>query len=196
MLGNLGVFSFLQSWKLTFFIQSQPLSAIIFRANTFIESRLPTIVQEGKRSNAKQNIDFKIQRRDSNEKITITIGLLSKTTNLHVHHSFFNLQLPFLHHQVVKMPYFPFYGDVNKQRRNLASRLNIEYVPQEFNTSWPVRYKWVGKIAIKTERAQIHLKATFSLPLKQYCEQQLNKHKVKTKITTKLNESKKASEYW
>ena len=94
------------------------------------------------------------------------------------------------------MPYFPFYGDVNKQRRNLASRLNIEYVPQEFNTSWPVRYKWVGKIAIKTERAQIHLKATFSLPLKQYWEQQLNKHKVKTKITTKLNESKKASEYW
>ena len=72
------------------------------------------------------------------------------------------------------MPYFPFYGDVNKQRRNLASRLNIDYVPQEFNTSWPVRYKWVGKIAIKTKRAQIHLKATFSLPLK-------HKNKYKTK---------------
>ena len=92
------------------------------------------------------------------------------------------------------MPYFPFYGDVNKQRRNLASRLNIEYVPQEFNTSWPVRYKWVGKIAIETKREQIHLKATFSLSLKQYCEQQLSKYKVKIKITTKLNESKKASE--
>ena len=87
------------------------------------------------------------------------------------------------------MPYFPFYGDVNKQRRNLASRLNIEYVPQEFNTSWSVRYKWVGKIAIKTKiRANslisdvlVAVEAIFPTTVKQIQSQDKNNYKTKRK---------------
>ena len=53
-----------------------------------------------------------------------TIGLISKTTTLHVHHALLYLSLPFLHDDYdVKMPNFVFHGtkNVNKQRRNYLS---------------------------------------------------------------------------
>ena len=86
------------------------------------------------------------------------------------------------------MPYFPFYGDVNKQRRNLSSRLNIEYVPQEFNTSWPVRYKW-GKNHDKDWKSANSLKsdvlvaveAILRTTVKQTQSQDKNNYKTKRK---------------
>ena len=52
-----------------------------------------------------------IQRQDVNENFNKTIGLISKTTTLHVHHAFiFAFSLPFLHDYEVKMPNFSFYG--------------------------------------------------------------------------------------
>ena len=39
-----------------------------------------------------------------------TVGLISKTTTLHVHHGFLYIFLPFLHGYDVNMPNFAFYG--------------------------------------------------------------------------------------
>ena len=39
-----------------------------------------------------------------------TIGLISKTTTLDVHHTFLYISFPFLHDYTVKMPDFAFYG--------------------------------------------------------------------------------------
>ena len=64
-----------------------------------------------------------------------TIGLISKTTTLHVHHALLYISLPFLHDDYdVKMPNFVFYGteNVNKQRRNYLSLPELEYGPLEF----------------------------------------------------------------
>ena len=47
---------------------------------------------------------------DGNENGTKAIGLLSKTTTLHVHHAFLYISLSSLHHYDVKMPNFTFYG--------------------------------------------------------------------------------------
>ena len=38
------------------------------------------------------------------------IGLISKTTTLHVHHAFLYIPLPSLHNYVVKFPNATFYG--------------------------------------------------------------------------------------
>ena len=47
---------------------------------------------------------------DGNENVKKTIGLISKTTTLHVHHTFLYISFPFLHDYDVKMPNFAFYG--------------------------------------------------------------------------------------
>ena len=47
---------------------------------------------------------------DGNENVKKTIGLISKTTTLHVHHTFCTFLCPFLHDCDVKMPNFGFYG--------------------------------------------------------------------------------------
>ena len=47
---------------------------------------------------------------DSNENVKKAIGLLSKTTSLHVHHAILYISLPLLHDYDVKMPSFTFYG--------------------------------------------------------------------------------------
>ena len=47
---------------------------------------------------------------DDNENVKKTIGLISKTTTSHVHHTFLNISFPFLHDYDVKMPNFAFYG--------------------------------------------------------------------------------------
>ena len=59
--------------------------------------------------------DFKIQRRGrQQERQKKPLGLISKTTTLHVHHAFLCISLPALHDHDVKMPNFTFYG-VRKQ---------------------------------------------------------------------------------
>ena len=47
---------------------------------------------------------------DGNENVKKTIGLISKTTTLHVHHAFCTFLCLFLHDYDVKMPNFAFYG--------------------------------------------------------------------------------------
>ena len=47
---------------------------------------------------------------DGNENVKQTVGLISKTTTLHVHHAFCTFLCPFLHDYDVKMPNFAFYG--------------------------------------------------------------------------------------
>ena len=46
---------------------------------------------------------------DRNENVTKEIGLITKTTTLHVHHAFLYISLPSLHDYEVKMPNFTFY---------------------------------------------------------------------------------------
>ena len=47
---------------------------------------------------------------DDNENVKKTIGLISKTTNSHVHHTFLYISFSFLHDYDVKMPNFAFSG--------------------------------------------------------------------------------------
>ena len=54
---------------------------------------------------------------DGNENVKKVIGLLSKTTSLHVHHSFLSISLPVLHDCDVKMPSFTFYKGGRKQAK-------------------------------------------------------------------------------
>ena len=56
------------------------------------------------------NRDFKIQRRGRQQERQKTIGLISKTTTLHVHHAFLYISFLFLHDYDVKMPNLAFYG--------------------------------------------------------------------------------------
>ena len=46
---------------------------------------------------------------DRNENVTKAIGLITKTTTLHVHHAFLHISLPSLHDYDVKMPNFTLY---------------------------------------------------------------------------------------
>ena len=52
---------------------------------------------------------------DGNENGTKAIGLISKTTILHVHHAFLYISLPSLHDYDVKLPSFKFMEYVNTQ---------------------------------------------------------------------------------
>ena len=45
---------------------------------------------------------------DGNENVKKTVGLISKTTTLHVHHAFLYISFLFLHYLDVKMPNFAF----------------------------------------------------------------------------------------
>ena len=47
---------------------------------------------------------------DGDENVKKTIGFISKTIALHVHHTFLYISFPFLHDYDVKMPNFVFYG--------------------------------------------------------------------------------------
>ena len=62
------------------------------------------------------------------------IGLVSKTTTLHVHHAFLYISLPSLHDYKVKMPNFTFMENVNKERRIFLSLSKLESGRQEINS--------------------------------------------------------------
>ena len=71
---------------------------------------------------------------DGNENVKTTIGLFSKTTTLHVDHTFLYIALPSLHDYDGKMPNFAFYGDVNNRQPNFLSLSKLECDPQEINS--------------------------------------------------------------
>ena len=55
---------------------------------------------------------------DGNENGKKTIGSISKTTTLHVHHTFLYISLPSLHDYDVKMPTFTIYGERKQATTN------------------------------------------------------------------------------
>ena len=57
---------------------------------------------------------------DSNDNIKKALGLLSKTTSLHMHHTFLYISLPLLHNCDVKMPSFTFYGGCKQVTTNFS----------------------------------------------------------------------------
>ena len=62
------------------------------------------------------------------------MGLLSKTTTLHVNHAFLYISLLSLHDYDVKYLISRFTEDVNKRRRIFVSLSKLEYGPQEINS--------------------------------------------------------------
>ena len=52
---------------------------------------------------------------DVNENVKRAIGLMSKTTTLHVHHAFLYISLPSLHNYDVKWPNFKFTWERERQ---------------------------------------------------------------------------------
>ena len=68
---------------------------------------------------------------NGSENVKATIGLLSKTTSLHLHHAFSYISLLLLLEYYVKMPRYM--EDVNNRRRNVLSLSKLECCPQEIN---------------------------------------------------------------
>ena len=60
---------------------------------------------------------------DGNQAVKKAIGLLRKTTTLHVHHAFLYISLPSLHGYDVKMPNCKFYGGRKQATTNLLFSL-------------------------------------------------------------------------
>ena len=60
---------------------------------------------------------------EGNENVKKSIGFISKTTTLHVHHAFLYISLPFLHDYDVKMPNFAFYGE----RKQATTKFNFSF---------------------------------------------------------------------
>ena len=58
-----------------------------------------------------------------NQDVKKVIGLLRKTTTLHVHHAFLYISLPSLHDYDVKMPNCKFYGGRKQATTNLLFSL-------------------------------------------------------------------------
>ena len=88
-----------------------------------------------------------IQRQDGNENFNKTIGLISKTTTLHVHHAFiFAFLCHFCTTTTWRCLILRFMDNVNKQRRNLFffSLLNLDMVPWNW-TPFGFAYIWQSK---------------------------------------------------
>ena len=88
-----------------------------------------------------------IQRQDGNENFNKTIGLISKTTTLHVHHAFiFAFLCHFCTTTTWRCLILLFMDNVNKQRRNLFffSLLNLDMVPWN-STPFEFAYIWQSK---------------------------------------------------
>ena len=69
---------------------------------------------------------------DGNEDVKKAIGLLSKTTTLHVHHTFSYISSPSLHDCDVKMPNFTFYGGRKLAAANFSLFLKLKSTPRKF----------------------------------------------------------------
>ena len=100
---------------------------------------------------------------DGNENVKKTIGLLSKTTSLHVHQAFLYISLPLLHENDVKMPSFSFYGGRKTSDDKLFFLfLNLSVVPKK-STPGKLAYisyfQRIGINATKLEKTPIHFKS-------------------------------------
>ena len=108
------------------------------------------------------NGDFKIQRRRRQlERQKKIIGSISKTTTSHVHHTFFvYISFPFLRDYDVKMPNFTFY----RGRKQATTKFYFSFrawiwsleIQLRGGFAYICQSKWLGIIAIKTEKTQIH----------------------------------------
>ena len=88
-----------------------------------------------------------IQWQDGNENFNKTIGLISKTTTLHVYHAFiFAFLCHFCTTTTWRCLILRFMDNVNKQRRNLFffSLLNLDMVPWN-STPFGFAYIWQSK---------------------------------------------------
>ena len=78
---------------------------------------------------------FSNDNGDGNQDIKKAIGLLRKTTTLHVHHAFLYISLPSLHDYEMKMPNCKFMEDVNDKRWWISfSLFKLDCGPQETNS--------------------------------------------------------------
>ena len=77
----------------------------------------------------------------SNENFKKVIGLLRKTTNLHIHHSFSYISLLSLHDNDMKMPNCKFYGGCKQAIKSFFLFLNLSEVSKN-STPWKFVYIW------------------------------------------------------
>ena len=100
-----------------------------------------------------------------------TIGLLSKTTTLYVHHTFLYISLPSLHDYDVKCLISRFMEDVNKRWLIFLSLSKRKCGPEKINSRvrnsptlfW--HFQRIGLNATVFEKREFILKVTFSLQL-------------------------------
>ena len=90
------------------------------------------------------------------------MGLLRRTTTLHVHHAFLYISLPSLHDYDVKMPNCKFYGGRKQATTNLFFSLNLSAVlkkstPGKF--AYTCHFQQIGINATEIEKTGIHFKA-------------------------------------
>ena len=84
---------------------------------------------------------FSNDEGDGNGNGKNAVGLISKTTTLHVHYTFFADYLPSLHDYDVKMPNFTFYGGSKQATTNFfLLSLNLSAVPKKSTPSGKFAY--------------------------------------------------------
>ena len=98
---------------------------------------------------------------DGNQDVKKAIGLLRKTTTLHMHHAFLYISSPSLHDYDVKMPNCKFYGGCKQATTNLFFSLNLSVVlkkssPGKF--AYTCHFQQIGINATKIEKTGIHFK--------------------------------------
>ena len=100
-----------------------PRTAIQYSVN--IATELRRLRPDGDFRNTKQWLlgIFSNDNSDGNLDVKKAIGLLRKTTTLHVHHAFLYISLPSLHDYDVKMPNCKFYGGRKQATTNLVFSL-------------------------------------------------------------------------
>ena len=89
---------------------------------------------------------------------SVNIALVSKTTSLSVHHTFWYISLPSLHHHDVKLPNLKFYGELKQMTKNLDIVLKNSIpggLPSTFGS------EQVGIMAMKIERTPIYFVRDF-----------------------------------
>ena len=100
---------------------------------------------------------------DGDENIKKAIRLLSKTTSLHVHHTFLYISLPLLHDYNMKMPSFTFYGGCKTSDDKLFFLfLNLSAVPKKSTPGKLAYISYFQRIEInatKLEKTPIHFKS-------------------------------------
>ena len=90
--------------------------------------------------------------------------MISKTTTLHVNHACLYISLPFLHDYDVEIPNLTFCGDVKKRPIDdeisflslKQSMVLTNSAPGGFACILKIESKWLGIVAMKAKRTQIH----------------------------------------